>query len=254
MGIARELDRLSPDLIVHAAALTNVDRCEEAPVEARRVNAEIAQNVALASARKNVSLIHVSTDHLFGGDGSFYLEDDPPQPLNEYGRSKLLAEKLVQDVCPRVLILRTNFFGWGFAQRQSFSDWIIYNLRAEKQLTLFDDVYFTPILADDLAAAAHELIERGCSGIFNLVGDERVSKYDFALRLADRFALPPGLIQHGAMHGNGSAAVRPRDMSLNNTKARDVLGRGLGTILDFQDALYAQEINGRRSELFDAVK
>jgi dTDP-4-dehydrorhamnose reductase len=187
-----QLEPLAPDLLVHTAAMTDVDRCESAPELATAVNAGLAGNVAKFAARAGVGLIHISTDHLFATDSGPYSESDPPCPLNEYGRSKLKGEELVQDACPQALVVRTNFFGWGHARRQSFSDWIIGSLRNGEAISLFDDVHFTPILADALAKAAHELAAAGRSGTYNLVGDDRVSKYEFGLRLAKRLALPLG--------------------------------------------------------------
>ena len=248
-----QLKQLSPDLVVHTAGLTNVDLCEKDPVQAHQVNAKVAQNVALAAERRGISLIHISTDQIFADNNSLYREDAPPQPLNEYGRSKLLAEEWVLQACPHALILRTNFFGWGYAQRQSFSAWIIYNLRAGKPLSLFDDIYFTPILADSLALAVHELSARGASGVFNLVGDERMSKYEFALSLAKHFALPAELIRRDQVIHASLRAQRPRDMSLDNTKARNVLGRELGSLDEYLAALHSQEEQGRRLELFNSV-
>lgn len=251
--LTRQLNQLAPDLIVHTAGLTNVDHCEEDPVLAGQINAQISQNVAQASVDMSVRLIHISTDHLFDGSNSFYREDATPQPLNEYARSKLLAEKWVQQVCPQALIVRTNFFGWGSSKRQSFSDWVIYNLRVGQSLSLFDDVYITPMLADSLALAAHELAARNVSGIFNLVGDERISKYEFALQLAKYFKLPAELIRRNQMIHAKLRAPRPRDMSLDNTKARNILGRELGRLDEYLNALCIQEQRGRRVELFHSV-
>lgn len=249
-----QLDQLSPGLVVHTAGLSNVDRCEGNRVEAHHANAEIARNVAHAAASRNIRLIHISTDHLFTGDRSFYREDDLPQPLNEYGRNKALAETWVQAAHPNALIVRTNFFCWGHSQRRSFSDWLIYNLREGKVLTLFDDVYFTPILADTLASVTHELVERGAVGVFNLVGDERLSKYAFALQLIEQFGLSAELIQRGQVVHAHLPAKRPLDMSLDNSKARQILDRGLGTVRQFLGNLHAQEIGRRRSELFESIR
>jgi len=251
--LGRQLDELAPDLVVHTAGLTSVDRCEEDRDLARQGNALIAWNVAHATASRNIQLVHVSTDHLFLGDRRFYQEIDLPQPLNEYGRTKALAEVWVQAAHPKALIVRTNFFCWGQLHRQSFSDWLIYNLRDRKGLALFDDVYFTPILADTLALAAHELIEKGAFGIFNLVGDNRLSKYEFALQLSAQFGLPAQLIQRDQVAHAHLLASRPRDMSLDNSKARQTLDRGLGTVSQFLSALHAQEIGGRRSELLESI-
>jgi dTDP-4-dehydrorhamnose reductase len=251
--LSRQIDEIAPDLVVHTAGLTNVDRCEDDPTAARIANADIAANVARVAAGRGIKLIHISTDHLFAGTEQMYPEEAPPQPLNEYARSKLLAEKLVQEICPHALVVRTNFFGWGYERRQSFSDWIIYNLRAGKALSLFDDVHFTPILADELVRTAHRLVAVDAAGIFNLVGDERVSKYAFALRLVEQFELPANLIKrdqvsHGHLH-----ARRPPDMSLDNGKARRLLGRDLGGIDQFLAALRQQEQQGRRTELYHCV-
>ncbi len=251
--LGRQLDSLSPDLVVHTAGLTSVDRCEESRESARQANAVIARNVCEATAKKNIVLIHISTDHLFAGERPCYSEQEPVQPINEYGRSKALAEEWVQAACPKSLILRTNFFGWGHRYRQSFSDWLIYNLRAGKPLTLFDDVYFTPILADRLALAAHELIEKGASGIFNLVGPTRLSKYEFGLRVSEHFSLPTSLISRGQLSLATLLAPRPRDMSLDSSKAQQVLGHGVGTIHEYLQELQAQEEAGRRSELLESI-
>lgn len=248
-----QLEQVSPDLVVHTAGLTNVDQCETDPTMARRANAEIASNIAQAAAVAGIPLIHVSTDHLFAGNHPFYREDDPPHPLNEYGRSKLLAEEWVLQACPRALILRTNFFGWGHADRQSFSDWIISNLRAGKTLSLFDDVYFTPVLADVVALTAHDLIARGASGVFNVVGDDRMSKYAFAVRLAEHFSLPITLLRRDQVGHAKLRASRPHDMSLDNSKTRGAVGKRMPTLENCMGTLRDQERQGRRVELFHAV-
>ncbi len=251
--LTRQFEELAPDVVVHTAGLTNVDRCEDDPALARHVNAELARNVAEAAASRNIRLVHVSTDHLFAGTRSGYREDDTPEPLNEYARSKLLAEEWVKQADPRALIVRTNFFGWGHAGRQSFSDWIVYSLRAGREITMFDDVHFTPILADALAAATHRLVDLSASGTLNVAGDERVSKYEFAKRLAQVFGLTDGLVRRGSVKEVGLHADRPPDMSLDNARARAVLGSGLGRLDDYFFALRRQENEGRREELIHAV-
>jgi len=248
-----QIRHLAPDLIVNTAGLTDVDRCQSSPNMAAAVNAELARNVATIAARLGVQLIHISTDHLFAGDRALSSEDDVPYPLNEYARSKLLGEVWVQEVFPQALVVRTNFFGWGHVGRQSFSDWIIYSLRAEKAISLFDDVHFTPILADVLALTAHGLAGRGASGIFNIVGDERVSKYEFGYRLAQQFSLPMELIQRSKVFDANLNARRPRDMSLANAKARKCLGTPMGSLDDYFEALRAQEQRGRRLALLQGV-
>jgi len=251
--LGHQLDKLSPDLVVHTAGLTSVDRCEADRDLARHANAVIARNIAEVTAKRNILLIHISTDHLFSGDRCFYGEQEPLQPLNEYGRSKALAEGWVGSAHPKALTIRTNFFCWGHRLRQSLSDWLIYNLRDGKILTLFDDVYFTPILADTLALAAHELMEKGASGVFNLGGPDRLSKYEFALRVSAQFGLPVELIQRGQVSQGNLLASRPRDMSLDCSRARQMLGRDLGSIPQYLRDLQTQEVEGRRADLYESI-
>jgi dTDP-4-dehydrorhamnose reductase len=213
----------------------------------------IAQNVALAVHKQGSALIHISTDHLFSGRQSFCSEDEPLAPLNYYATTKSLAESAVTKANHSALILRTNFFGWGHASRQSFTDWIIYSLRLNRELALFDNVFFTPILVDFLAIAAHELVEKGVTGVFNLVGEQRLSKYQFATILADKFLLPKHLLQPHSFNGSQLIAPRPKDMSLCNLKVRNALGREIGDVANFLTSLQELEISGRSAELLKSV-
>lgn len=252
--LSSQLRELAPDLVVHAAGLTQVDQCEQDPTAARFANAEIARTVAQCVEAQGIRLLHISTDHLFSGLQRMYSETAAPQPLNEYARSKLLAEQWVAQACPQALILRTNFFGWGFAGRQSFSDWVIYGLREGRTLSMFTDVYFTPILADALAQAAHQLAATDARGVINLVGSERISKYAFGLQLARAFDLPQELVQPSQVALARLKAPRPPDMSLDNHRLLQQLGAPLGTLEDGFAALREQERQGRRAELLNAVE
>jgi len=244
---------LDPDLIIHTAGLTNVDMCEKYPDLAFHVNAEISHNLALISVQNNIQLVHISTDHLFSHSDNLYSEDSITSPINEYAKSKLLAEELVAKVNQNAIIIRTNFFCWGYSQRQSFSDWIIYSLRAGKMLSMFDDVAITPILADNLAQSTHELAALGVSGIFNVVGDDKITKYDFSIRLAMKFNLPIANIAQDQLTNSNLFAKRPHNMSLDNSKVSKILGRKVGGLDSFFTDLYSQEINGRVSEIYNAV-
>lgn len=252
-ALSAQIEQYRPDAIIHAAGMTGVDECERKPERALEVNAILARNVARAAATLGLRLLHISTDHLFGGTRSMYKEEDAPEPLNAYARTKLLAEQWVAEAHPEALIVRTNFFGWGHQFRESFSDWIIHSLRQGKALTLFDDAFFTPTLADSVALSTHLLMERDASGIFNVVGDERVSRFEFAQRLAKVFALPEGLIRRGRISQSNLTARRPSDMSLDNTKARAALGGSLGTLDEYFEGLRRQQLSKRDSELLRAV-
>ena len=252
-ALAGDLESLRPDLVVHTAGLVSVDQCEQQPDRAMHLNAVLASNVAAACRRLHIKLIHISTDHLFAGNKALHTETDAPAPLNVYARTKMQAEQTVTRDNPGAIVVRTNFFGWGHRYRQSLSDWIIASLRNGRTVTMFDDVYFTPLLADKLAQAAHALAEQDVAGIYHVGADERLSKYDFALRLARVFGLPEALIQRAKIAAADSRVMRPLDMSLDNGKARACLGAGLGGVDDALDELNAQERGGRAGELINAV-
>lgn len=251
--LSHQLQTLAPTLVVHTAGMTRVEQCEQQPRDAEHANAGLTRNVAIATHALGIKLVHISTDHLFPGSRSRVTEQEPPAPLNVYARTKLQAEEWARAANPETLIVRTNFFGWGHLHRQSFSDWIITSLRSGRRITMFEDVYFTPILADSLALVTHDVVAKGIFGVLNIAGDERFSKYDFAVRVAERFGLPKALVVRGRMDDSKPSVRRPHDMSLDNTKTSGLLGRPLGKVDEFLEELYEQENQGRATELRNAV-
>lgn len=239
------------DTIVHTAGLTNVEICEASPNLAYKLNVSLAENVAQAAHALGLKLVHISTDHLFSGDNSFSSEEALPDPLNVYGKTKAEAELRVMSACPSALVVRTNFYGWGTKYRQSFSDFVIRSLRAKDPIALFDDVYFTPIIINDLVRVTHQLIDLGARGIFNIVGNDRVSKKVFGELLADKFGLDKSLIRSIAFSERGDLVARPLDMSLSNSKITEFLHASPEGILGHIDLLYNQERNGLANELLN---
>lgn len=247
--VARAIDAIQPTMVIHAAGLASVEGCEADEALARHVNVEIAHNVAAACVRSGVPLAHISTDHLFRGDEALVTEQHPVDPQNVYARTKAMAEQRVLDVSPDALVVRTNFFGWGPRHRRSFSDRIIDPLRLGERVTLFTDVFYTPILVETLSHAVHDLLRAGAGGIVHVTGDERVSKHEFGLRVARRFGLDAGLIRAGLASNEPSRVRRPRDMSLSNARAREMLGRSLGDVDAHLDRLHQQKALGLAEEM-----
>jgi dTDP-4-dehydrorhamnose reductase len=213
-----------PDVIIHTAGLTDVDACERDPTLARRVHVDASRTVAAVAREIGARLIHISTDHLFDGDSPLRTEDDEPSPINTYARTKLEAEIAVLDANPAALVVRTNFYGWGPPHRSSFSDWILRALEAGDELSMFDDIFFTPILVNDLADLLFNLADRDVHGILHVLGRERLSKHAFGLNAARAFALPGDQISATSVEGFPFKAPRPRDMSLSTAKLQRLLG------------------------------
>ena len=163
------LAKHQPDIVIHTAGLTDVEKCESNPDLAQEVNVDLAKNIAIACSNQGVKLVHISTDHLFLGDQKFTTENASTNPVNNYAKTKLLGEQKVLENCKDALVIRTNFFGWGTRYRQSFSDSILNKLRSGKSLDLFQDVFFSPILIDNLSSKVHQLIDIKATGLFNIV-------------------------------------------------------------------------------------
>jgi dTDP-4-dehydrorhamnose reductase len=222
-----ELDRLftyyQPDVVIHTAAITDVEKCEQYPEQAKIVNVDFSATIANCCFKHKCKLVYISTDHLFDGKDKFMKEIDEVTPLNVYAKTKSDAESVVLYQCPDALVIRTNFFGWGPKYRVSFSDWFINSLSQGKIINLFKDVYFTPIYIPELIRAVMELVDRNFNGIFNVVSSERVSKYEFGYTLAKIFGFDSSLIKSSSIIMFSSLVKRPLDMSLSNSKVNNRL-------------------------------
>jgi len=235
------LVKYQPDILIHTAGLTNVEECETNPNLAQTVNVDLAKNIAIACNNQGVKLVHISTDHLFLGDQEFSKEGSVTNPVNNYAKSKFLGEQQVLENCKDALIIRTNFYGWGTKYRQSFSDFILNKLKNNEQVDLFSDVFFTPILIDELSKRTHQLIDTGAIGVFNVVSSERVSKYEFGIKLANCFNLDVSLINAVSISHKPDLVKRPKDMSLSNNKLCQTLNCKISSISKQIQTLRQQE-------------
>ncbi len=247
--LIQELEALQPQLVIHAAGLTSIEQCEANPILANYINIDLTKNLAAVCATLNIPMIYISTDHLFLGNESLVHEDHPILPVNVYAKTKAEAETCVLDSDAEALIIRTNFYGWGTSYRHSFSDFVINHLRTKKKICLFKDIYYTPMLIEPLAHTVHELVHKKAKGIFNVVGDDRISKYDFGLKLAKEFNLDIDLINEGKIIDKSSLVLRPHDMSLSNEKVSNYLGRKMGGLDEHILKLKLQENDGTAQEL-----
>lgn len=217
------LDRVEPDVIVHAAALTNVDRCESEPHLADQVNRLSTELLAASDAR----LVFISTDSVFDGTRGGYSEGDDPAPVNEYARSKLRAEAHVL-ATERGVCVRTNFFGRS-RRGHGLAEWLLRELEAEREVVGFEDVVFSPLYCRDTADGLAEIALGEITGLLHL-GGTAVNKYDFGVLVAERFGFDPSLVQRGSIADVDLRAPRPLDTSLDSTRARDVLDSTLRSV------------------------
>jgi dTDP-4-dehydrorhamnose reductase len=165
-------------------------------------------------------IVHVSTDMVFSGDQAPYREHDPRAPLSEYGRSKARAEELLEKF-PSVCIARTSLlFGPSLGDPPSFFDQLLSTLQAGQEFRLFNDEFRTPLALPAAARALLDLVVSDRTGVWNVGGPKRFSRYEFGLRLACHLGLPGGLIQPMSRLESPAIEPRPADLSLDSSKSR----------------------------------
>jgi len=217
-------NKLKPDAAIHTASETNVDKCETEKKLAWEVNADGTRNIAEACQTSGTKLLYISTDYVFNGKKGNYNEEDEPNPINYYGVTKLEGENQVIQHCKNYAILRTSvLYGW-HPWKQNFATWAINELKQNKEITVVEDHYNTPTLADNLAEMAIEAIPKDLQGVYHACGSERIGRYEFARQIARAFDLNQNLIRPIKMEQlTAWIAKRPRDSSLNTDKIRSQL-------------------------------
>jgi dTDP-4-dehydrorhamnose reductase len=190
------LQQTKPDVVIHTAAMTQVDDCEINHDACILQNVTAVQYLVTACKKSNVKLIHLSTDFIFDGSHGPLDETEEPHPVNFYGESKLAAEKLIQASNIDWCILRTVLV-YGVTKDMSRSNivlWVKKSLEEGKKISVVNDQWRTPTLAEDLAMGCYLAAIKNAKGIYNISGKDFLSPYDIAIRTADFFKLDKSLI------------------------------------------------------------
>ncbi len=213
------LQELQPDAVIHAAALSKPNQCEEKPELSFLANVEATRNLAEFCGKHQIPLVFTSSGKVFDGQSAPYLETDPPSPINVYGRHKVKAESLIQALHPGAVICRMPLmYGPPSPTTASFVQNFIQTLQAQKPLSLFWDEYRCPAYVEDAAKGLLLALERGI-GILNLGGPERISCYEFGLLLAEVFDLDASYIRRCYQNEVSMPAARPADLTTFNDRA-----------------------------------
>ena len=196
--------RLKPDIIINTAAITNVDYCERFEKNAFDVNVTGTKNIANIAKKLRSKLIHISTDAVFSGDKKFYIEKDEPNPINIYGKTKLESEKIVSKVEGSIILRPSVIFGWipseyiktndESRKTMNFGLWVLDQLNKNNKISIVNDQFSTPTLADNLAENIIEVIKNDLTGIFHLSGLSCISRLDFSKKIAKSFGYSENLI------------------------------------------------------------
>jgi len=224
LNIRRIMQESSPDAVVHLASITDVDICERDPELANAVNAESTRIIAEECLKAGSYLVNVSTDYVFDGRRGNYNEDDQPNPVNVYGRSKLKGEEATRATSNEFCVARTSVvYGWGRSSRPNFGSWAYSELKSGRQVKVVKNQYCSPTLSSHLAKMLLEVAESRIFGTIHLAGASRLSRYEFAQRIAAEFGLEMKLIFPTDAKSSTWFAERPLDSSLNVEKAQKLL-------------------------------
>ncbi len=228
--------KFKPQVIIHCAAYTDVDGCEVNRGVAWRVNVEATRSVVRAARVVKAHVIYVSTDYVFDGERGLYRESDEPYPINYYGLTKLLGEEIVRSSDLLYTIVRTSaIYGFG-GSKKSFAEYIVEKLSGGGVVKALVDQYVSPTLNTLLAKALSEIVELRPMGTLHVAG-ERMSRYEFAVKVAEALGLPRENIVAARMSEMRNwVARRPRDSSLDCSRARGLLKT------DFQSTSRAMSI------------
>jgi dTDP-4-dehydrorhamnose reductase len=223
--IRQELNKLQPEVIVHAASMTDVDKCELNKELAWKINVEGTQNIARAAQDNGAFILYISTDYVFDGERGCYKETDQTSPISYYAYTKLNAEKAVQNIAREYCIARPSVI-YGAAPaagKVNFALWLINNLQNKEKANVFTDQWNSPTLNSSLAEMTMEVAERRITGILHLSGATRISRYNFGVTLAKTFDLDSSLLVPTEMKNMSFPAKRPKDSSLDTSKAIQLL-------------------------------
>lgn len=244
-SLANLLHSIQPHFLVHTAAMTNVDACELNQHECDEMNVEVVRRLVNILKDLGTHLVHLSTDFVFSGlKGSFYTEDDPPDPVNYYGLSKLKSERIIQESGLSHSILRTVLV-YGLVEGSERSNvvlWVKNSLEQGKDINVVTDQLRMPTYAEDLAEACWLAIETRASGIYNVSSSELISIYELALLVADAFGLDKELIHPVETSELNLPAKRPLSTGLDLGKSVRVLKLPLRSfrerLLDYKTQLH----------------
>ena len=220
----------SPDIIINLAALTNVDLCEERPDLAFSVNFAGLQNIVEIF---NGPIIQLSTDYVFDGKAGQYNENSSVNPINVYGRTKLEAENFLKENSKDSLIIRTNvLYDYVSESPASFLNWVVKSLQDDKKINVVDDQWNNPTWTNSIAIAIDKAIKFELNGLIHWGDNDYLSRYDFAIKIAEIFQLNKKLIKPIKTAELNQIAPRPLKGGLNMDRAKNILNLEPSNISD----------------------
>lgn len=223
LELENEFENWTPDIIINAVAIVDLNFCENNLEFSYDINTKLAEKLAGISKKYNSYFIHISTDHFFNDNLITHSELDEVKLLNNYAKTKYEAEKKVLKENKSSLVVRTNIVGFRNNEKDSFFEWLINNLKKNNKINCYSNYFTSPIEVTLLGEILLECYNKKLYGIFNISSSEVISKYDFALKTAEKFSLERNLINKIKLENNGNVK-RALSLGLNVNKIEMELG------------------------------
>jgi len=222
--IEKTIQSIKPDVIVHCAAMADVDLCEKEKDLATRINVKSTESIAKQAAKLRSFLVYVSTDYVFDVKKGMRKESDSTNPINHYGKTKLEGERAVQETAPKWCIARTSILYGTHPTRKDFLSLVIEALKAKKEFCVPADRYICPTYLPNLSRMLIELGTRQIAGIIHVSGATKISRYEAAKMISEKLSLDYALIKPVKISEIKEwTAKRPQDSSLDTSKAAKIL-------------------------------
>ncbi|MDE1844369.1 MAG: dTDP-4-dehydrorhamnose reductase [Thaumarchaeota archaeon] len=222
-SMTKVVEEVKPDVMIHLAAMTNVDLCEKEKDLALQINAKATEVLSKQAAKHGSFFLYVSTDYVFDGEKGMKIESDTPNPVDYYGYSKYQGELAVQDMASNWCIARTSTPFGIHGTKKSFPSFVIENLQSKKEISVVTDQFTSPTFVPNLSQMLIEISTRQILGTIHLAGATRISRYDMAVLVAKKLGLDTSLLKQSSIKDMNWVAKRPRDSSLDVSRATQLL-------------------------------
>ena len=222
--VQQVVSKHEPDVLIHLAAMTNVDGCEREKEKAWDINVKGTEHLLQVISGSETRIIFISTDYVFDGENGPYGVDAKPSPINYYGKSKLAAENAIRGGRNAWVILRTNVLYGAGGSPASFVRWVTESLKIGNEIRVVDDQYGNPTWTGSLAESVKLLIVLNSEGLFHYGGADFISRHQFALKIAVTYNLDQSLIKKISTEELGQLAKRPLQSGLTTNKIEETVG------------------------------
>ena len=216
------LKEVRPDVVINCIGLTNVDECEKFREKSWMLNCSLPVDISKICKLKDIKFVHISTDHYNNLSGTKLTEIDDVSLPNHYSFTKFSAEKMIKEVNPDAIIIRTNFFHFDFESPKTFLDELIVNNSKKIGTKSFNDILFSPVSTSILILYLQKLLELNFCGLISIASDEVLSKYDFHQMILDCLGLDRSLHAPISVNEIKLYASRPKYMALSNHKLLEI--------------------------------